>query len=863
MSEQTITHPKPQEPEPQDPKPQGPKPQEQAREQDVEGRFQGMPPAQEPTRTGSSVDALHQAILDNLFFVLGRFPAVASRQDYYQALAYTVRDRLLYRWLRTAQTYKAQRSRTVCYFSAEYLPGPHLANNLLALGILDNTREAVRRLGLELDELIAEEHEPGLGNGGLGRLAACYLDSMATLRMPGIGYGLRYEFGIFRQDIRDGWQVEVSDSWLREGNPWELRRTRIAFDLKLGGQVERYFDALGHECLRWVPRETVRGVAYDTPIPGYGVNNTNLLRLWAAEATIDFDFQVFNSGDYFGAAGRKIRSETISKVLYPNDEPEVGKRLRLIQGYFLVSCSLQDMLRIYAESGEPLENFHQKFVVQLNDTHPSLAVAELMRLLVDEYALEWATAWDITRKTFAYTNHTLLPEALEKWPIRLLHETLPRHLEIIYEINQQFLDDVRIQFPHDQDLIARVSLIDESGQRYVRMANLACVGSFSINGVAALHSELLKTTVLRDFHQLWPERFNNKTNGVSPRRFGNISNPGLCALLTRTVGPGWAANPEKMRLLEPYAGDQSMHPEWRQIKTDRKRVLADYIAGQTGVVVDPHSLFDVQVKRIHEYKRQHLNILHIIALYNRLKLNPDSERVPRTFIFGGKAAPGYFMAKLIIKLIHSVADVVNRDPAVNEVMKVVFIPNFNVKVAQLIYPAADLSEQISLAGMEASGTGNMKFALNGALTLGTLDGANVEIMEAVGAENFLLFGLSTPEVQALRESGYRPWDYYERDPELQQALQLLNEGVFSHGDRELFQPLIQHLLQHDHYMLFADFRSYIEAQERVDDLYRDQDAWTRTSILNVARTGRFSSDRVLLEYSREIWHLDPVDIALD
>jgi glycogen phosphorylase len=815
---------------------------------------------QEHTRTGRTVDTLYRALLDNLFYVRGRVPEMATRQDYYQALAYTVRDRLLHRWLRTAQTYQAQQSRTVCYLSAEYLPGPQLGNNLLALGILDNTRAAVQRAGFDLEELIEEEEEPGLGNGGLGRLAACYLDSLATLQIPAIGYGLRYEFGIFRQAIEDGWQVEESDSWLREGNPWELRRTHIAFDLKLGGHTEHYVDDHGRQRVRWVPAETIRGVAYDTPIPGYGVYNTNLLRLWAAEATESFDFEIFNSGDYYGAVRRKIRSETISKVLYPNDEPETGKRLRLIQGYLFVSCSLRDMLRLYAQTGDGLEHFHRKFSVQLNDTHPSIAVAELMRLLIDEHGLDWDTAWGVTTRTFAYTNHTLLPEALERWPLPLFAEALPRHLEIVFEINRRFMDDVRIRFPHDHDIIARVSLIDESGPRYVRMAHLACVGSFSINGVAQLHTDLLADTVLRDFHTLWPERFNNKTNGVSPRRFGNLSNPGLCALLTRVSGPGWAGDPASLRRLEPYADDPGIHPEWQGIKLDRKRVLAHYIAEHTGVIVDPESMFDIQVKRLHEYKRQHLNVLHIITLYNRIKSSPGLDVVPRTFIFGGKAAPGYFMAKLIIKLIHSVAEVINRDPAVNQSIRVVFVPNFNVKVAQKIYPAADLSEQISLAGKEASGTGNMKFALNGALTIGTLDGANVEIREAVGAENFFLFGLTAPEVQALKASGYRPADYYDRNRELRDAIDLIRDGFFSHGDRNLFRPLVDHLLHQDDYLLLADYQAYVDCQDEVDRSYRDRDHWTRMSMLNVARVGRFSSDRVIGEYCRDIWNVGPVTV---
>ncbi|AHE98589.1 glycogen/starch/alpha-glucan phosphorylase [Thioalkalivibrio paradoxus] len=814
----------------------------------------------EPTRTGLSVDALHRALLDNLFYVVGRFPAVATRQDYYRALAFTVRDRLLHRWLRTVQTYKEERSRTVCYLSAEYLPGPQLGHNLLALGIFDNTREAVRRVGLELDDLIEEEAEPGLGNGGLGRLAACYLDSLATLQRPAIGYGLRYEFGIFRQRIDNGWQVEVSDSWLRDGNPWELRRPHIAFEIGLGGHTERYLDHHGHTRVRWVPGETIRGVAHDTAIPGYGVFNSNLLRLWAAEATESFDFGSFNAGDYQGAVRRKIRSETISRVLYPNDEPETGKRLRLIQGYLFVSCSLQDMLRIHLAGGEGLDRFPQRFVVQLNDTHPAIAVAELMRLLLDKHGMEWESAWDLTRRTFAYTNHTLLPEALEKWSLTLFEETLPRHLEIILEINQYFLDEVRMRFPHDEALTTRLSLIDETGPRYVRMAHLACVGSFSINGVARLHTALLADTVLRDFHTLWPERFNNKTNGISPRRFGNLSNPDLCALLSRVAGPGWAADAERLRLLEPHAHRREIYPEWRRIKLERKRALARYVADQTGIVVDPESMFDIQVKRIHEYKRQHLNVLHIIALYSRIKMDPTLDAAPRTFVFGGKAAPGYKMAKLIIKLIHSVGEVVNRDPAVRDRLRVVFVPDFNVKVAQRIYPAADLSEQISLAGMEASGTGNMKFALNGALTIGTLDGANVEIREEVGAENFFLFGLTSAEVQARKRSGYCPYDCYRENPVLREAIDLLADGLFSHGDRALFRPLVDHLLQQDDYMLLADFQSYIDCQDRVDRAFRDADSWTRMSMLNVARIGRFSSDRVVQEYCREIWRLEPVTI---
>jgi starch phosphorylase len=818
--------------------------------------------APEHTRTGMSVDALRRAFLDNLFYVQGRFRDVATPNDYYQALAYTVRDRMLERWMRTAQTYKRERSRTVCYLSAEFLPGPHLGNNLLSLGVFDNARAAMREEGLDLEVLLEQEEDPGLGNGGLGRLAACYLDSLATLQIPAIGYGLRYEFGIFDQQIKDGWQVETSDSWLRNGNPWELRRVKIRFDVPIGGHTERYTDDQGRFRVRWVPAEVIRGVAYDTPILGYRVSNTNLLRLWAAEATESFDFQAFNRGDYYGAVQRKVRSETISKVLYPNDEPDTGKRLRLIQQFFFVSCSLRDMIRIYKQVGDGLEDFHQKYVVQLNDTHPSIAIAELMRLLIDEHQLEWDRAWDATTRTFAYTNHTLLPEALEKWSVPLFEEVLPRHLEILYEINRRFLDDVRLRYPRDEARIARLSLIDEDGPRYVRMANLACVGSFSVNGVAALHTELLKSTVLRDFHDLWPEKFNNKTNGVTPRRFVMLSNPGLCSILTRVAGPTWSRHPEHLRALEQHADDPGFQAEWRAVKQDRKRALARYVADQTGVVTDPDSLFDIQAKRIHEYKRQHLNVLHIVTLYNAIKQDPATDIVPRTFVFGGKAAPGYFMAKLIIKLINSVGAVVNRDPDVAGRLKVVFVPDYNVKVAQRIYPGADLSEQISLAGKEASGTGNMKFSMNGALTIGTLDGANVEIREEVGPENFFLFGLTAPEVHHLWAEGYHPRDYYHADRQLKEAIDLIASGFFAHGDPELFRPLVDHLLEHDEYMLLADYRSYVDCQASVSNAFRDARHWTRMSVLNVARIGKFSSDRSIDEYCRDIWRVEPMPITL-
>jgi starch phosphorylase len=816
----------------------------------------------EDDRTGLSVETLKRAFLDNLFYVQGKFPGLATQNDYYMALAYTVRDRLLQCWISTAATYTQHTARTVCYFSAEFLMGPHLGNNLVNLDIYNQVKQAVTELGLDFDELLEQEEEPGLGNGGLGRLAACYQDSLATLDIPALGYGIRYEFGIFDQDIRDGWQVEITDKWLRFGNPWEISRPEWAVEVKLGGNTESYVDETGTYRVRWVPYEVVRGVPYDTPILGYKTNTANTLRLWTAEAPESFDFKAFNSGDYLGAVYGKVVSENVSKVLYPNDDGSQGKRLRLTQQIFFVSCSLQDMIRILFRQKLPLEQFHEKFVVQLNDTHPAIAVAELMRLLVDEHRMEWDKAWYITQRTFAYTNHTLLPEALERWPISLFGSLLPRHLEIIYEINHRFLDEVRIKFPEDDARLSRMSLIDEAGERYVRMAHLACVGSHAINGVAALHTELLQKDVLHDFYQMYPEKFNNKTNGVTPRRFMVLSNPRLTELITRKLGNTWIKHLEELKQLEAFADDLDFHREWRQIKLASKQDLAAYIQQFNGVTVDPHSLFDIQVKRFHEYKRQHLNVLHIITLYNRIKANPNLDITPRTFLFGGKAAPGYYMAKLIIKLINAVADVVNRDPEVRGRLKVVFLKNFNVKYAQRIYPAADLSEQISTAGKEASGTGNMKFALNGAVTIGTLDGANVEIREEVGPENFFLFGLTAEQVYAWRADGYTPWDYYHGNLELKLVLDRIASGFFSHGDPSMFKPLVDSLLYHDPYFLLADYQSYIDCQDQVGLAYRDPEHWTRMSILNVARMSKFSSDRAIADYCRDIWKIQPIKVEL-
>lgn len=819
-----------------------------------------MPPPVSDLRTGLTVADLKQSFLDTLFCSLGRVPSAATPHDLYTALALAVRDRVLKQGVRTLETYHERDARVVAYLSAEYLPGPHLANNLLNLGILEQTRQAVEELGCDLDFLRQQEEEPGLGNGGLGRLASCFMESLASLEIPAVGYGLRYEFGLFDQTIRDGWQVEITDKWLRYGNPWETVRPELTHAVKLGGHTEPWTDEQGRYRVRWVPKHVIQGVAYDTPILGYRVNTCNRMRLWKAEAVESFDFAAFNHGDYYRAVHDKVFSENLTKVLYPNDEVIQGKNLRLEQQYFLVACSLQDMLRVHQLLGRPLEKFHEKWAVQLNDTHPSLAVAELMRLLVDEHLLDWDTAWHVTCHTFAYTNHTLLPEALEKWPVALFGALLPRHLEIVYEINRRFLDDLRARFPGDDARVARLSLIDESGERYVRMAHLATLGSHHVNGVARLHSNLLKQTVLRDFAELWPERFCNVTNGVTPRRFMAVANPPLAQLISRQIGDGWLKNLDELRALEPLADDAAFRKEWRAVKLAAKQTLARRIAGGTGMTLDPATLFDIQAKRIHEYKRQHLNVLHILTLYLRLRRDPQADVPPRTFLFAGKAAPGYFLAKLIIKLINSTADLINHDPAMRGRLQVVFCPDFNVKSAQCIYPAADLSEQISTAGKEASGTGNMKFALNGALTIGTLDGANVEIREEVGPENFFLFGLTAEQVLERQNRGYRPREIYERNVALREVLDFIGSGALAHGDTNLFRPLVDNLLWNDPFLVLADYQAYVDCQQQVSVHWRDAEAWTRQSILTVARMGRFSSDRAIREYAAQIWRVEPIPV---
>ena len=816
----------------------------------------------ENVRTGTSVASLKRAIVDNLFYFQGRFPDAAIEVDWYLALAYTVRDRLLSRWLNSERTYQKHNCRTVCYLSAEFLIGPQLGNNLINMGLWDNTKTALNELGLDLQRLLQNEEEPGLGSGGLGRLAACFLDSLATQKIPAIGYGIRYEFGIFNQSIVDGWQVEKTDKWLLNGNPWELHRHKIALDVKLGGHTEKYLSEEGQERVRWVPERVVKGVAYDTPIVGYNVNNANLLRLWKAEAPENFDFNAFNQGDHFGAVTQKVVSENLSKVLYPNDNFDNGKRLRLEQQYFLVSCSLQDMIRIYLKDNTDLHRFHEKYAAQLNDTHPALAIPELMRLLIDEHSLSWNDAWQVTQKTFSFTNHTLLPEAIETWSTSMLGKLLPRHLEIIYEINEHFLDEVRIHYRGKEEHLDNLSIIGENHKKHIRMANLACIGSHTINGVAQLHTQLLRDGMFKYFDDLWPNKLVNITNGISPRRFLLLSNPRLSKLISQEIGSDWICNLEKIQKLESLAGDNNFQHTWKDIKLKAKHDLANLIRKRNNIIVDPHSLFSIQAKRIHEYKRQHLNVLHIVTLYNRIKDNPNADFSPRTFIFSGKAAPGYFMAKLIIKLINSVADVINNDPDIKDKIKVFFLPNFNVKNAQHFYPAADLSEQISTAGKEASGTGNMKLSLNGALTIGTLDGANIEIRRAVGKDNFFLCGHTADELNKIQSDGYQPRYYYEQDEGLQAAIDLINSGIFSHGDRELFRPLTESLLDKDPYMLMADYRSYVDCQANIHDCFLNEEKWARMSILNVARMGRFSSDRAIQEYCQNIWHIKPVQVEI-
>jgi starch phosphorylase len=800
---------------------------------------------------------------EHLFFTLGKLAPTASRHDLYMALSYAVRDRLMTRYLAGIEALSKAPTRVVAYLSAEFLIGPQLGNNLLMLGIEEAASEALRRFGIEdINDILDVEEEPGLGNGGLGRLAACFLESLASLEIPATGYGIRYEFGIFDQLIRDGWQVEITDKWLKSGWPWELPHPDQACFVGFGGRTESYRDEHGHYRVRWIPEEHAIGIPHDVPVLGYRVNTCDRLRLWRADATETFDFYAFNIGDYYGAVEEKVGSETLSKVLYPNDGTDEGRRLRLKQQHFFVSCSLQDMLRSLEARAIPIEEFPDHWAVQLNDTHPAIAVAELMRLLIDDRHLTWERAWEITTRALSYTNHTLLPEALEKWGLDLFGSLLPRHLELIYEINRRFLQQVRIKYPGNEEVLRRVSIIDEDGAKAVRMAHLATIASHHVNGVAALHSDLVKSELFPDFAALWPEKFTNVTNGVTPRRWMALSNPRLANLLNEVLGEGWLKDLDQLRQLERFADDSAFLERWGDTKLAVKNQLSQYIHRHTGVLVDPASLFDVQVKRIHEYKRQHLNALQVVAQYLRIKNGQGEGMAPRTVIFGGKAAPGYYMAKLIIRFINGIADTINADPDMDGRLRVIFLADYNVKLGERVYPASDLSEQISTAGKEASGTGNMKFAMNGALTVGTLDGANVEIREQVGAENFFLFGKTAEEISALQRQGYRPWELIGSMPELADVLRLIEQGHFSNGDSELFRPLLQNLTGRDPFFVLADFDDYLRAQGEVDQAWGDRQRWNRMSLLNAARTGFFSSDRSIREYAERIWKAEPYPVTI-
>jgi starch phosphorylase len=819
-------------------------------------------PQSQITGAAASVtsESLRQAIADHLYHSLGKAVQSASKHDIYMALSLAVRDQLIDRWRKTTEAHYAANPKFAYYLSAEYMLGKQLPQNLLYTDLTEVARAALAKVGMNLDEVIEMESEPGLGNGGLGRLAACFVDSLATLDLPAVGYGIRYEFGIFRQTFMDGWQVEQPDTWLLRGNPWEFIQPDDMIEVGFGGHTERYTDERGRTRVRWLPVQKVLGEPCTTLAPGYGTTTVNILRLWRARAAEEFDFQMFDTGNYAQAVEQKIYSENISKVLYPNDMLPQGRELRLRQQYFFVACSLRDIIRRFRLRNNDWNTFSQKAAIQLNDTHPVIAIPELMRILMDEEGLDWEQAWRITQATFAYTCHTLLPEALEKWPVSLFEYLLPRHLEIIYEINQVFLDDVRARYPGDNGRVARMSLIEEGATRQVRMAHLATVGSFAVNGVAELHSQLLRQQTLADFGNMYPERFQNKTNGVSPRRFMKLANPRLCNLITARIGDGWVNDMERLRELEAHVDDPDFRAEWRVIKERNKQDLAAFVRQSTGVAVNPAAIMDVMVKRLHEYKRQMLKIFHIVALYQRLLDNPALEIAPRTFLFGAKSASGYATAKLIIKLINSVAEVVNNDPIVAGRLRVVFPANFNVTMGQIIYPGADLSEQISMAGKEASGTGNMKFALNGALTIGTLDGANIEIRELVGPENFFLFGLDAAEVFELKARGYHPRAYYNANGVLKRVLDAIASGVFSRNNPGLFRPLTEALLNHDEYLVLADFQPYLDCQDQVDRAYGNQDQWTRMSILNSARCGFFSSDRTIREYAHDVWRLTPVKI---
>lgn len=810
--------------------------------------------------------SLKNQFAEHLEFRLVKERTTVQPQDAYKALAMSIRDRLIRNWIRTQHQYTEQDVKKVYYLSLEFLMGRLMGNTLINMGYYQECFDIMKVLGYDLDEIQEFEHDMGLGNGGLGRLAACFLDSMASLQLPAFGYGIRYEYGIFRQEVEFGHQVEYPDNWLSYGSPWEVMREELTYRVKFGGRVDMYHDSTGRLRFAWVDTQDVLALAYDIPVPGYQNGTVNNLRLWQARATQDFDFRSFNEGDYLGAVEQKNDTEVISKVLYPNDATAAGKVLRLKQQYFFVAASLHDIIQSYKKNHKTFDKFPDRVAIQLNDTHPTIAIPELMRILVDEEGLEWEDAWKITTNTFAYTNHTVLSEALERWSVQIFEQLLPRHLQIMYEINHRFLAMVRKFYGDDHPMINHVSIVQEGEPRSIRMANLAVVGSHAVNGVAELHSNILKHELFSDFYRLYPQKFSNKTNGITQRRWLKEANPYLCELISDSIYDDWVRDLYELKKLERYAEREDFQERWRIAKNLAKQDLIRYIyiENDYSVRINPDSIFDAQVKRLHEYKRQLLNVLHVITLYNRIKDNPERAKTtitPRTVLFAAKAAPGYFMAKLIIKLINTVADVVNHDSDVGDLLKVFFLKNYSVSLAQKIIPASDLSEQISTAGLEASGTGNMKFQLNGALTIGTMDGANIEIREEVGDDNIFIFGLLAEEAAALRPT-YNPWHYYDTNPELQKALNMLRDNFFNHEEPGIFQPLFDSLTYHgDKYFVLADYASYVEAQDRVAEVYKDKERWTRMSILNTARCGKFSSDRTIQQYADEIWKVKPVKIS--
>jgi len=803
--------------------------------------------------------SLTNQFAEHMEFELVKDKITATGDDAYFSLSLAVRDRLVRKWLRTQNQYYDQDVKRVYYLSLEYLMGRLLGNALINMDLYDECYDLLKKDGYSLEEIRDFERDMGLGNGGLGRLAACYLDSMATLELPAFGYGIRYEYGIFEQEIENGYQVEYADSWLSGGNPWDIMRRELSFRVKFYGRVVRNENPDGTFSFDWIDTEDVEALAYDVPIPGYKNNTVNNLRLWCAKASKEFNFKDFNVGNYVAAVANKNESETISKVLYPNDSYVEGKFLRLKQQYFFVAATLQDIIRKYKVDNDTFENFHKKTAIQLNDTHPVIAIPELMRILIDEEHLPWKKAWDVTSKTFAYTNHTVVPEALEVWSVQLFNELLPRHLQIVYEINKRFLASVRKNYTTDEKILSDLSIITSDGGN-VRMANLAIVGSFAVNGVAALHTKILKERIFPHFDKIFPGKIINVTNGITPRRWLKTANPFLSKIISEKIGNGWIRNLDELKKLEQFIDDKQFRENWRSAKWLNKRLLIDYIENEHNIKINPDSMIDVQIKRFHEYKRQLLNVLYLITLYNRIKENPKIDIAPRTVIFGGKAAPAYFAAKLIIKLINSVADKINNDNDVGDKLKVVFLKNYSVSLAELIIPASDLSQQISVAGLEASGTGNMKFALNGALTIGTMDGANIEIREEVGAENIFIFGLVADEVVKLKQAGYQPRKYYETNPSLKQVLDQITSDHFNKSEPGIFKSLVDELLSHDNYFLLADYQSYVDKQDQVSEVYKDVESWTKISIYNVARIGKFSSDRSVKEYAEKIWKVSSVPI---